>query len=134
MCHIQQATRRKTIDTCLHECLAYSFPQLQGSCHFLAASPNFLPAMSASLERSVVASAEARIMQTFAGSRWRKSSLRKALLSGVVPRWSPSSCCLRRRSWVGLRSPSSSPLMSCCSFLCSDAAVRFIYSSVLSVS
>ena len=56
-----------------------------------------LSAMSASLARSVVPSAEARTMRTFAGSRWRKSSLRNAL-STDGPRWSPRSCCIRRSS------------------------------------
>ena len=94
------------------------------------ATSTILSAMSASLDRSVVSSAEASTMRTLAGSRWRKSSFRKALFSGVVPRWSPSSCWMRRRSWVGLRSPSSSPLISCWSFLCSDAAVRLINSAL----
>ena len=90
------------------------------------ATSTILSAMSASLARSVVESADARTMRTLGGSRCRKSSFRKALLSGVAPRWSPRSCCIRRRSCVGFLSPSSSPLMSCCNFRCSEAAVRLI--------
>ena len=96
------------------------------------ATSMILSAMSASLGRSVVASAEARTIRTLAGRRCRKSSFRNAL-SVVGPRWSPSSCCIRRRSWVGFLSPSSSPLISCWSLRCSEAAVRFI-SSALRVS
>ena len=90
------------------------------------ATSSILSAMCASLPRSVVPSAEARIIRTLAGRRWRKSSLRKAFCSGVSPRWSPSSCCTRRSSCLGFLSPSSSPLISCCSFRCSEAAVRLI--------
>ena len=92
------------------------------------ATSTILSAKSASLERSVMVSAEARTMWTFTGSRWRKS-----LFSGVVLKWSPSNHFMWRRSWVGLWSSSSSPLMSCCNFLYSDMAVHFI-SSALSMS
>ena len=36
------------------------------------------------------------------------------------------SCCIHRRSCIGLRSPSSSMLISCCSFRCSKATVCLI--------
>ena len=73
---------------------------------------NTLSASSANLFYSMVTSVEAR---TLAGSRWRNNSRRKELLS-ADPNLSPRSCCIRRRSCVGLRSPSSSPLFNCCSF------------------
>ena len=92
-----------------------------------------LSVMSARRCRSIDASAEARTILTLGGSRCRKSSRRNVLASADVPSLSPSSCCMWRRSCVGLRSPSSSPLMSCCSFRCSEAAVRLV-SSALSVS
>ena len=57
-----------------------------------------LSAMSANFWRSVVASAVARTMRTLAGRRWRKSSFIKACSSRATSRWSPSSCCIRRRS------------------------------------
>ena len=81
---------------------------------------NTLSASSANLFYSMVTSVEAR---TLAGSRWRNNSRRKELLS-ADPNLSPRSCCIRRRSCVGLRSPSSSPLFNCCSLRCSEAAVR----------
>ena len=89
-------------------------------------------AISASLARSVVVSAEAKTIRTLEGRRCKNSSFRKAL-SNVGPRWSPNSCCIRRSSCVGFLSPSSSPLINCCSLRCSEAAVRFI-SSALRVS
>ena len=87
-------------------------------------------AMSASLVRSMEASVEARTVRTFGGRRCRKSSRRKVLASADAPSLSPRSCYMRRSSCVGLRSPSSSPLMSCCSLCCSEAAVRLINSAV----
>ena len=51
-----------------------------------AATSMTLSAMSASLAKSVVSSAEARTIRTFGGRRWRNSSLRKLLLSAVAPR------------------------------------------------
>ena len=86
-----------------------------------------LSAISASLGRSVDGSADASTMRTLPGRRWKKSSLRNAL--SWVGWWSPSSCCIRRRSWVGFRSPSSSPLSNCWSLRCSEAAVRFMSSA-----
>ena len=88
-----------------------------------------LSAMSASLLRSIVVFAEARTILTFGGKRCRNNSLRKELESAEVPNLSPRSCCIRRRSnCIGLRSPSSSPLMSC-NFRCSEAAVRLTNSA-----
>ena len=88
-----------------------------------------LLAMSASLLRSIVVSAEARTILTFGGKR-RNNSLRKELESAEVPSLSHRSCCIRRSNCVGLRSPSSSPLMSCCNFHCSEAAVRLTNSAL----
>ena len=80
-----------------------------------------LSAMSARVLMLVVASEQARTILTLGGSRRRKSSRRNVWLASAT--W----------SWVGFRSPSSSPLMSCCSFLCSEAAV-LLTSSALSLS
>ena len=92
-----------------------------------------LSAMSASLWRSMEESVEARTTLTLAGRRWRKSSRMKELASADVPSLSPRSCCIRHSNCVGFLSPSSSPLISCWSFLCSEAAVRLM-SSVLRMS
>ena len=92
-----------------------------------------LSAMSASLLKSIVVSAEARTILTFGGKRCRNNSLRKELESAEVPSLSPRSCCIRQSNCVGLWSPSSSPLMSCCNFHCSEAAVR-LTNSVLRMS
>ena len=89
-----------------------------------------LSAMSASLLMSRVESAEARTILTLAGSRWRNNSRRKETASVDVLSLSPRSCCIRRKSCVGFRSPSSSPLISCCNFRCSEAAVRLIKGGV----
>ena len=131
---MREATRsaKRVTSACSFSTLA-SVPVLEMADTDGAATSTTLSAMSAILARSVVSAAEARTIRTFAGRRWRNSSLRKALSSPDGPRWSPRSCCIRRSSWVGLRSPSSSPLISCCSFRCSEAAVRLM-SSALSVS
>ena len=50
--------------------------------------------------------------------RLEKELLEESVLFRRVTRWSPSSCCIHRSSCVGFLSPSSSPLMSCCSFHC----------------
>ena len=89
-----------------------------------------LSAMSASLLRLMEVSVEARTIRTLGGRRRRKISRRKVLASADVPSLSPRSCCIRRSSSVGLRSPSSSPLISCCSLRCSEAAVRLISSAL----
>ena len=57
-----------------------------------------LSVMSASFWRSIAVSAEARTIRTLAGRRWRKSSFKKACSSRAASRWSPRSCCIRRRS------------------------------------
>ena len=76
-----------------------------------------------SLSRVMEASAEASTI--LAGNLWRKSSRRKVFVS-AVPSLSPRSCCILLSSWVGFLSPSSSPLINCCNFLCSEAAVRLM--------
>ena len=76
-----------------------------------AATSTTLSASSASSSKVAVALAEASTIRTFDGSRCRNSSHRKVL--SVVHALSPRSCCIRRNSCVGLRSPSSSALNSC---------------------
>ena len=89
-------------------------------------------ARSASSSRVEVVLVDARTMRTLAGRHWRNSSLRN--VPSAAPTRSPSNCCIRRSSWVGFLSPSSSVLRSCCSFLCSEAAVRLTSCSLLSKS
>ena len=74
-----------------------------------------LSASVASSSRLVVSAVDAMTIQ---------SSRRNEL--SVEAAFSPSSCCIRRRSWVVLRSPSSSALKSCCNRRCSEAVVRLI--------
>ena len=69
-----------------------------------------LSAMSASLLMSMVESVEARTILTLAGSRWRNNSWKKEAASADALSLSPRSCCIRRKSCVGFRSPSSLPL------------------------
>ena len=90
-----------------------------------------LSAISARVLMFVVASEQARTILTLGGSCCRKSSQRNVWLASAA--WSPKSGYIQRRSWVGFPSPSSSPLMSCCNFCCSEAAV-LLTSSVLSWS
>ena len=85
-----------------------------------------LSAISASSSSVVMSGVEARTMRTLCGILWRNNSRRKVLLS--LGR-SPNSWSILRRSWVGLRSPSSSPVKSYCSLLCSESAVRLVSSS-----
>ncbi len=80
-----------------------------------------LSAVSASASRSL-ASMDARTIRTLPGKRWRNNSFRKE--ASVAENLSPKSCCIRRRSCDGLRSPRSSELNSFWSLLCSEAAVR----------
>ena len=89
-----------------------------------------LSAMSTSLLRTIVVSAEAKTILAFGGKRCRNNSLRKELEFAEVPSLSPRSCCIRWSNCVGLWLPSSSPLMSCCNFHCSEAAVRLTNSAL----
>ena len=82
-----------------------------------------LSAMSASLLMAMVQSVEARTILTLAGSHWRNNSRKKGAASVDVLSLSPRSCCIRRKSCVGFRSPSSLPPISCCNFRCSKAVV-----------
>ena len=68
---------------------------------------------------------EARSIRTCPGSRCRKSSLRN-VLSGLGPAASPSNCCNRRRSWEGVRPPSSSAVNSWQRRHFSEAVVRLM--------
>ena len=68
-----------------------------------------LSASSANLSSEREESEEARIILTLGGSLCKNNSRRNESLS-AVPSLSPTSCCMRRRSCVGLRSPSSSPI------------------------
>ena len=63
------------------------------------------------------------------GARWKNSSRRREL-SGWGPTESPRSCCIRRRSCVGFRSPSSSKVKRSCRRFLSEAAVCLIRRSV----
>ena len=96
-----------------------------------AATSTTLSANWARFSKLLVSGLEASTMRTFAGKCWRNSSRRKEL--SMAPALSPNSCCIRLRSCVGLRSPNSSALNSCCRRRCSEAAVRCI-SCCLSVS
>ena len=74
-----------------------------------AATSAILSARTASLFKSVV-SEDARTIRTFCDRRRRNSSLRKE--ESVAAILSPSNFWIRRRSWVGLRSP--------CKFFCAE--------------
>ena len=80
--------------------------------------------LSTSFSRVVEAGVEANTIRTVGGKRCKNSSCRNEL--SIRPGWSPSSCCILRRSWVGFRSPNSSPVKSCWSFRCSEAVVRLV--------
>ena len=82
-----------------------------------------LSAMSASQPSSIDVSAEARTILTLGGSLWRNNCRRKEFEFGELS-LSWRSCCMCRNSCVGFLVPNSSPLMSCCSFRCSEAAVH----------
>ena len=96
-----------------------------------AATAVTLSAISARVARSIASPVEARTILTLGGSRCKNNSRRKVELASAA--WSPRSCCMRRSSWVGFLSPSSSPRISCWSLRCSEAAVRLM-SSALRVS
>ena len=130
---VKEATRSARRVTSSRSCLTSVWGGSEMAETVGVATSMTLSAMSASLFRSAAVSTEARTMRTFAGSLCRKSSRRKVFESAPAPSLSPRSCCIRRRSWVGFLSPSSSPLMSCCSLRCSEAAVRLM-SSALSLS
>ena len=74
-----------------------------------------LSAMSASLLRSIVVSAEATTILIF-GDKRRNNSVRKELESAGVPSLPQRSCYIRQSNCLGLQLPSSSPPMSCCNF------------------
>ena len=85
-------------------------------------------AMSA---RGAEAGTLARMARTCAGMRCGNSSRSRVSSILVVPR----NCSIRRKNWVGLRSPRSSALSSCCKRLCSVSEVRlafhfFIFSKI----
>ena len=84
-----------------------------------------LSANSANCWTVIVSLLDARTVWTWCGRRCKNSCL-KMLISNCFP---PSNCSMRRRSWVGVRSPSSSAVRSWCSLFCSDAVVRFINSA-----
>ena len=79
-------------------------------------------AWCASSSRLLPSAAGARTIQTLAGRRCSKSSRRRGLSAAVA--LSPSNCCIRRSSCVGLRSPSSMALKSCCNHRCCGRQVR----------
>ena len=88
-----------------------------------AATSMTLSAISANLSMVVPSGVEASTMRTLGGNLWRNNSRRNEVSS---PGRSPRSCCILRRSWVGLRSPNSSPVKSCCSLRCSERAVCLV--------
>ena len=90
-----------------------------------------LSAISASFSRVVEAGVEANTIRTLGGKHCKNSSCRNEL--SIRPEWFPSSCCILRRSWVGFRSPNSSPVKSCWSFRCSEAVVRLVSCSLRAV-
>ena len=81
-----------------------------------------LSAISANL-LMFISSAEARIICTLDRSNCKNSSRRSDMSIGFL---SPSSCCILRSNWVGLRSPSSSAVRSCRIFWRSESAIREI--------
>ena len=76
-------------------------------------------------QSETVSPEEASTIRTWLGSRWKNSSRRREL-SGWGPAESPKSCCIRRRSCVGFRSPSSSEVKRSCKRFLSEAAVLLI--------
>ncbi len=82
-----------------------------------------LSAISANLSRVVPSGVDASTILTFWGNLCKNNS-RKNELS--TPGRSPISCCILRSNCVGIRSPNSSPVNSCCSLHCPDRAVRLV--------
>ena len=81
-----------------------------------------LSARVASWSRVLASLEEASTIRTFGGRRWRKNLRRGGLLAAAV--LSPSSCCIRRSSCVGRRSPNSMECRIRCILRCSGMAVR----------
>ncbi len=79
-----------------------------------------LSAISANLSRVVPSGVDASTILTF----WGNHNSRKNELS--TPGRFPISCCILRSNCVGLRSPNSSPVNSCCSLRFPDRAVRLV--------
>ena len=121
---MEEATSSARRPTSLCNCCISEGPVSETALIDSIATSMTLSAMSARRLRSIAGLAEARTICMLDGRRWRNSSRRKAAESADVLSLSPNSCCMRRSSCVGLRSPSSSPLMSCWSLRCSEAAVR----------
>ena len=63
-------------------------------------------------------------IRTLVGRHCKNSSRMKD--SSIVVALSPSNCWIRRSTWVGLRSPNSSAVSSCCRRRCSDSDVRLV--------
>ena len=83
-----------------------------------------LSARSASFSNPVPSGVDARTILTLGGRRCKKSS--RSNVSSMMPGRSPRSCCILRRSWVGLLSPSCSDVNSNWSLRCSDAVVLLV--------
>ena len=91
--------------------------------------------LSASFVRLVAVSAEARTILTFAGSRCRNCSFKEGVIVCSSPKVISEKLLhpTEKLSWLAVAKLNSSPLMSCCSLCCSEAAV-LLTSSALSVS
>ena len=88
------------------------------------ATSTILSASWASSSRLPLFGVEASAIRTFEGGRCRNNSCRKA--PSVLLALSPRSCCMRRNSCDGVRSPNSSALNNCCNRHCSEAAVLLV--------
>ena len=88
------------------------------------ATSSILSAISANWGRVSVVEAEPNTILTEGGIGWRNNWRTNAPLGGESAL--PSSCCICRSSWEGLRSPSSSAVSNCCSLHCSEASIRLI--------
>ena len=82
-----------------------------------------LSPISASVARAVPSGVEAKTIRIACANRWWNSSRKK---EGSTPGRSPSNCCILRRSCVGFRSPSSSPVSNCCWRRHSETVVRLM--------
>ena len=125
---VREATRSARRATSSRSCLTSEVSEISAT--LVVATSITLSAMSASLLRSMEASVEARTTWMLGGRHCKNNSRRYEFASADLPSLSPRSCCICLSSCVGLQSPSSSPLMSCWSLCCSDAAVRFMSSAL----
>ena len=83
-----------------------------------------LSAISASVARAVPSGVKPKLCA-------QHVAIVGGIVTGSTPGRSPSNCCILRRSCVGFRSPSSSPVSNCCRRRCSETVVRLISCSFM---